>query len=177
MRKLNESNEQELSTCIEQLRDLADEHSIFKDVVNIFLIRVDSFYEKRGALQKLIQMNDNDARKFLEERILATQNFIIANGKKLAKTLIAYSAQSKNNRAARIEDVKAVKDVLKSMEGLTVNYDQLLEEVSRMGDDFNPEDPGLRDVVENLQEIRIATHVDEDSSDEDTQIRLSVTHS
>ena len=40
-------------------------------------------------------------------------------------------------------------------------------------DGFNPEDPGIKDVVENLQEIRNTTHVDDDV-EEDNEIHLFV---
>ena len=116
---------------------------------------------------------------YLQNCIGVTHGYIISNAKKLIKTLIAYSAQSSTNRPKRVEDVKAVKDVIKSLDDLAINYDKLLDEVVRLGDDFNPEDPGLKDVVENLQELRSSTNAEEDDVDEvvEQPITLNVRHS
>ena len=177
MRLKNESNESELSKYINQLNEIEHDHPDYSNVIERFLESIDSFSEKEDALNRLIKMNGDSAKRFLQERSSATQSFIIANAKKLIKALIAYSAQSKANRPANIEDLKSVQNVIKSIEGLTVNYDQLLEEVARMGDDFDPEDPGLKDVVENLQELRVSTHVDDevDSQEDSDKLNLFVT--
>ena len=179
MRLRNESNESELSKYIEQLREIREEHAEYSVEINHFLNCVQSFSAKEAALNRLIKMNGDSAKRFLQERSSATQSFIIANAKKLIKTLIAYSAQDKENRPKRIDELKSVQNVLKSFDGLTIYYDKMLEEVARMGDDFNPEDPGLKDVVENLQELRISTHVDDemDSQEDTEEIRLYVTPS
>ena len=177
MRLRNETNENELSKYINQLNEIEHDHPDYSNVIERFLESIDSFSEKEDALNRLIKMNGDSAKRFLQERSSATQSFIIANAKKLIKALIAYSAQSKANRPANIEDLKSVQNVIKSIEGLTVNYDQLLEEVARMGDDFDPEDPGLKDVVENLQELRVSTHVDDevDSQEDSDKLNLFVT--
>ncbi|MBR3281563.1 MAG: hypothetical protein IKI57_07020 [Clostridia bacterium] len=172
-KNMSEKNESELSQIVEKLQEMGENKSGFRNVILEFLSKVDSFVQKEKALNELIQMNDDKAKRFLQERSQATNSFIIANAKKLIKAMIAYDAQSKKNRPARIEDVEIVQDVLKSMDSLTTNYDQLLEEVAKMGDDFNPEDPGLRDVVENLQEIRKTSNVD-DSDNEPEEIHLFV---
>ncbi|MBR6253517.1 MAG: hypothetical protein IKR04_06760 [Clostridia bacterium] len=170
---ISEKNESELSQAIEKLEDMSDDNSDFRNVINDFLHKVESFAQKEKALNELIKMNDDKAKRFLQERSQATTSFIIANAKKLIKALIAYDAKSKGNRPSKVEDVAIVREVLKSMDSLTTNYDQLLEEVSKMGDDFNPEDPGLKDVVENLQEIRTTSNIDTED-DEPEEIHLFV---
>ena len=51
----------------------------------------------------------------------------------------------------------------------------LLEEVKRMGDDFNPEDPGLLDAIENLQQLRTSRdEAVDDEDDEDVGIHLTL---
>ena len=172
-KNMSEKNESELSQIVEKLQEMGDDNSGFRSIILEFLGKVNSFVQKEKALNELIQMNDDKAKRFLQERSQATNSFIIANAKKLIKAMIAYDAQSKKNRPARIEDVEIVQDVLRSMDSLTTNYDQLLDEVAKMGDDFNPEDPGLRDVVENLQEIRKASNVD-DGNNEPEEIHLFV---
>ena len=172
-RNLSERNETELSQIVEKLYDMRH-NSEFNGVITQFLDKLDSFHQKEEALNELIQMNDDKSKRFLQERSQATTSFVIASAKKLIKALIAYGAMSKRNRPESAEKVTAVKDVLASMDSLAHNYDQLLEEVSKMGDDFNPEDPGLRDVVENLQEIRASSAVDDDDDDDD-DIHLFVT--
>ena len=69
-----------------------------------------------------------------------------------------------------------MKAVFTDLNNLTVSYDQLLEEVARMGSDFNPEDPRLCDVVDNLRSLR-STSADDDDDDDvgDGGIRLFVT--
>ena len=169
----SEKNETELSQIIEKLKQMGGENADFRNVIVEFLNKVNAFFLLEKALNELIQMNDDKSKRFLQERSQATNSFIIANAKKLIKAMIAYDAQSKKNRPSRIEDVEIIQDVLKSIDSLTTNYDQLLDEVAKMGDDFNPEDPGLRDVVENLQEIRKTSNID-DSDNEPETIHLFV---
>ena len=165
-KNVDEKNESELNNIENKLRKLSDDNPIFVEVINQFLRKVDSFAQKEEALNALISMNDDRSKRFLQERSQATTSFIIANAKKLIKALIAYNAMSKRNRPSSVDEIPAVKEVMASLDDLTTNYDQLLEEVSKMGDDFNPEDPGLRDVVENLKEIRTSSNVEEDEPEE-----------
>ncbi len=175
--QIESSYEYQIEKLIEQLESLAGEHYIFEDVVSDFRYRVNSFADKDSSLIQLIRVNDNNKKTYLQNCINVTHGYIISNAKKLIKTLIAYSAQT--SRPKRVEDVKAVKDVFKSLDDLAINYDKLLDEVVRLGDDFNPEDPGLKDVVENLQELRSSSNADEANEDEyvEQPIALNVTHS
>lgn len=173
MNKVNEENKTMLNNCIRELNELA-KYSYFEPIIKDFLSKIDTFGDKEIALKRLIEMNGNEGKRFLLERTQAVQSYIIANAQKLIKCFITYNAQSKSNRPKDVNDLKVVCDVRNSMNALTENYDRLLEEVSFMGSDgFNPEDPGIKDVVENLQEIRNTTHVDDDV-EEDNEIHLFV---
>ena len=165
-KNVDEENESKLSEIQEKLGDMEEENPGFADVIDSFLRKVDSFAEKGEALKDLISMNDDAAKKFLQARRQAVTNNVILNAKKLIKALIAYKAMSKRNRPSSIDEVDAVKEVFTDMDNMATAYDQLLDEVSKMGDDFNPEDPGLKEAVQNLQEMRVSLHVKDDEPEE-----------
>ena len=161
-------NEENLSYVIDKLREMINENTTFEDVIYDFIHRVNEFSQKKEtALNALIEMNNDDSKKFLQERSQATMSFIIANAKKLSKALIVYNAQSKKNRPSNVKDVVAVQEVFQSMDTLMSDFDKLLEEVSMRDYDFNPEDPGLKDAVENLQETRTASQIEEEDEEEE----------
>ena len=82
-----------------------------------------------------------------------------------------YSAKTKKNRSATIEEDASVMAILKNNDDLIDLYDKLLDEVAMMGDDFNIDDPGLQSVIESLKELRIG---EEDDDDDDGEINLHV---
>jgi len=173
--KLN--NKELLSKYTDYLREYRSDNDYNQNEVIIDVLdKVDNFFAKEDALNKIINLNGDKAKSFLEEKNIATQGFIASNLKKLIKALIAYNAQSVRNRPRKFSDSKVVKDILNCIDEISNTYDKLLDEVAKMGDDFNPEDPGLKDLVENLQEIRNANNIEEDIA-EDDEIHLFVTSS
>ena len=62
-----------------------------------------------------------------------------------------------------------MKKILANNDDLLDLYDKLLDEVAMMGDDFNIDDPGLKSVIESLQEMRVG-----DDDDDDDEITLQV---
>ena len=169
------NSEDNLSTYMTQLQKLSDDNPEFHDVVVLFMRSFYSLSAKQKVLNTLVEMNDDKAKRFLDERNKATQDFILANAKKLLKSLIVYNAQAERNRPKTIAEVNSVREVLESTKDLVDKFDLLLEEVKRMGDDFNPEDPGLLDAIENLQQLRTSRdEAVDDEDDEDVGIHLTL---
>ena len=152
-----------------QLHELKRTDSSFTGVINRFTQQVKDFNDKAESLIRIIQLNNGAAEVFLVSRNDEVRKYLFRNLKKFVKTLIVYSAKSKNNRSDTIEEDPGVKKILANNDDLLDLYDKLLDEVAMMGDDFNIDDPGLKSVIESLQEMRVG-----DDDDDDDEITLQV---
>ena len=153
-----------------QLHELKRTDSSFTGVINRFTQQVKDFNDKAESLIRIIQLNNGAAEVFLVSRNDEVRKYLFRNLKKFVKTLIVYSAKSKNNRSDTIEEDPGVKKILANNDDLLDLYDKLLDEVAMMGDDFNIDDPGLKSVIESLQEMRVG----DDDDDDDDEINLQV---
>lgn len=158
------SNDEQIDEYLEKLQELSNKKSEFKDVITKFIDKMSAFSRKESALKELIYLNGDKYKDFLNQQNESAQTFLAANLKKLVKSLIAYDAKSYKNRAEDISNEESVQQVLTSVNELIDRYDDLLEEVKRVGDDFNPEAPGIKYAIENLQQLRVGTE-DELSDD------------
>ena len=159
------STDEQLDECLKKLESYKYVNSGFDSVITQFIEKVDSFSRKENALKELIALNGDKAKQFLIERNDAAQAFLVANMKKLVKSLIVYDAKSKKNRASDVSEEKSVQEVFTKVNELIDLYDQLLEEVRNM-DDIDLDDPGIKYVIENLKELRIGTEEPLDPFDE-----------
>ncbi len=166
-----QSEEYQFETYMTQLKNIKKNNPDFAHVINTFVAQIDAFVKKEEALMNLIELNNGKAKEFLVSRNNDVQLFLVKNLKKLVKRLIAYSAKTRKNRSESIENEKGVAEILSNNSELIDLYDKLLDEVARMGDDFDLDDPGLQSVIESLQDLRVET---EDDSDEEG-IQLVVT--
>lgn len=167
---------EQFATYRTELRSLKKENPDFASVINLFMKQIDSFSTKREALEDLIRLNDDKAKAFLTDRNNDVHRFLVKNLKKFVKRLIAYNAKSKQNRSSSIEEENGVREIISQNNELINLYDQLLDEVARMGDDFDIQDPGLQSVIENLQSLR-SSEEDESDEAEEEEIKLFVASS
>lgn len=170
-RKMFKSEDDQFDEYMGQLRKLQLTESGFAGVINRFTQQVDAFNDKEESLIRIIDLNNGAAKEFLISRNDEVQRFLLKNLKKFVKRLIVYSAKTKKNRSATIEEDASVMAILKNNDDLIDLYDKLLDEVAMMGDDFNIDDPGLQSVIESLKELRIG---EEDDDDDDGEINLHV---
>ena len=171
MNSILAGNEMHYDEYMDKLKKFKNKRPEYDDVISEFIQRSKSFSKKEEALQELIALNGDKAKKFLTERSDAARAFMYANLKKLVMSIIAYDATSKRNRTESIEEDDGVKEVLQNINEITDLYDRLLSEVTKMDHDINLEDPGLRDVIENLQELRLGMN---NFRSEDDEIHLFV---
>ena len=173
-RALFKTDDEQFEEYMRQLRNLQTTEPSFGGVINRFKQQVQAFEDKEESLIRIIELNNGAAQQFLISRNNEVQKFLLKNLKKFVKRLIVYSAKSKNNRAATIEEDTSVMNILKNNDELIDLYDKLLDEVAMMGDDFNIDDPGLQSVIESLKEMRVG---EEDDDDDDDGITLQVVSS
>lgn len=173
-RALFKTEDEQFNDYMKQLRDLQLSEPNFTGVIARFKEQVEDFKDKEESLIRIIELNNGAAQQFLISRNNEVQKFLLKNLKKFVKRLIVYSAKSKNNRAATIEEDTSVMNILSNNDELMNLYDKLLDEVAMMGDDFNIDDPGLQSVIESLKEMRVG---DEDDDDDDDGITLQVVSS
>lgn len=158
-------------TYMHELEKMKKGNPEFANVINHFKHQINSFSRKEDALLKLIELNDDNSKTFLMDRNKDVQIFLIKNLKKFVKCLIVYNAKTKKNRSGSIENDTGISEIFDKNDELIDLYDKLLEEVARMGDDFDLQDPGLQSVIANLQSIRGAN---EDDSEDEEEISLFV---
>lgn len=170
-RKMFKSEDDQFEEYMDQLSKLQLAESSFAGVINRFTQQVDAFNDKEESLIRIIDLNNGAAKEFLISRNDEVQSFLLKNLKKFVKRLIVYSAKTKKNRTATIEEDTSVMAILKNNDDLIDLYDKLLDEVAMMGDDFNIDDPGLQSVIESLKELRVG---EEDDDDDDGEINLHV---
>ena len=168
-----QSEESQFDTYMTQLKNIKKTHPEYTGVVNSFVSQIEAFFKKEEALMRLISLNNGKAQEFLVSRNNDVQIFLLKNLKKLVKRLIAHSAKTEKNRSGNIDEENGIGEILSNNSELIDRYDQLLDEVSKMGDDFNIEDPGLQSVIESLQALRAGSEDDAD----DEEIELFVTTS
>lgn len=168
-----QSEDSQFDTYMSQLKGIKKSNPEYAHVIDYFTHQIDSFFKKEEALMRLISLNNGKAQEFLISRNKDVQIFLMKNLKKLVKRLIAHSAKTAKNRSDSIDEDKGITEILDNNTELIDRYDQLLDEVAKMGDDFNIEDPGLQSVIESLQALRVGA---EDESD-DEEIELFVTTS
>lgn len=157
-----QSEEPQFENYMMQLNTIRKNNPDFAYVINTFISQIEDFVIKERALFNLIEINDGKAKEFLISKNNDVQLFLVRNLKKLVKQLIAYSAKTKKNRSESIEKEKGIAEILSNNSELIDLYDKLLDEVARMGDDFNLDDPGLQSVIESLQDLRTVTEDSED---------------
>ncbi len=160
------SDETELGKYMLKLRTLRKNDAHIIVIVDTFSAQLESFNMKSEALMSLIDINNGKAKEFLITRNNDVQAYFLKNLKKLLKHIIAYNAKTAGNRARNAEEEPVIKEIIQNNNDLLNLYDKLLDEVSRMGDDFNIQDPGLQSVIESLQELRVGTDESDDDSEE-----------
>ena len=165
-----QSEDSKFSDYMSRLKSLKKTNPEYTDVINRFIVQIESFFKKEEALMSLIALNNGKAQEFLVAKNNDVQLFLIKNLKKLIKRLIAYSAKTTRNRTNSIEEDAGISEILNTNAEMIDLYDQLLDEVAKMGDDFNMEDPALQSVIENLQILRAGT---EDDTDEEIQLYIN----
>ncbi len=170
-RGLLKTEDDQFDEYMGQLRNLQISEPGFSSVISRFKTQVDSFNDKEESLLRIIELNNGAAEAFLISRNDEVQRFLLKNLKKFVKRLIVYSAKTKKNRPATVEDDPSVMNILKNNDELIDLYDKLLDEVAMMGDDFNIDDPGLQSVIESLKELRVG---EDDEDDDDGEINLHV---
>lgn len=168
-----QSEESQFDTYMMQLKNIKRSNPGYAYVIDTFVGQIEAFFKKEEALMRLISLNNGKAQEFLVSRNNDVQIFILKNLKKLVKRLIAHSAKTEKNRSVNIDEESGIAEILNNNSELIDRYDQLLDEVSKMGDDFNIEDPGLQSVIESLQALRAGSEDD----DTDDEIELFVTTS
>lgn len=165
-----QSEDSQFSDYMTRLKGLKKSNPEYADVINRFNFQIESFFKKEEALMSLIALNNGKAQEFLVAKNNDVQLFLMKNLKKLIKRLIAYSAKTVRNRTNSIEEDAGISEILNTNAEMIDLYDQLLDEVAKMGDDFNMEDPALQSVIENLQILRAGA---EDDSDEEIQLYVN----
>lgn len=165
-----QSEESQFDTYMAQLKSIKKSNPAYAYVIDSFVGQIEAFFKKEEALMRLISLNNGKAQEFLISRNNDVQIFLMKNLKKLVKRLIAHSAKTAKNRSDDIGEDTGIAEILNNNSELIDRYDQLLDEVAKMGDDFNIEDPGLQSVIESLQALRVGA---EDESD-DEEIELFV---
>lgn len=165
-----QSEDSQFDTYMTQLKNLKKSNPEYAGVIDNFINQLDSFFKKEEALMRLISLNDGKAQAFLTSRNNDVQVFLMKNLKKLVKRLIAYSAKTAKNRSGDISEDADIAEILKNNSELIDHYDRLLDEVSKMGDDFNIEDSGLQSVIESLQALRVGS--DDDQDDEEIELHI-----
>lgn len=168
-----QTEDSKIELYMEELKRIEKENPAFENVIYTFINQVNSLLSKEKALFNLIDLNDGKAKKYLADKNKDVRLFIIKNLKKFVKILIAYNAKSARNRSTSIIEEKGVKELLSQNAEMINLYDQLLDEVARMGNDFDSQDPGLQCVIDNLQRLR--NEDEEDPDEEDDEIKLFVT--
>lgn len=171
MNSILQSEDSGFGTYMAKLRVMKKGNPDFAGVINQFIRQIDAFSKKAEALMNLIDINNGKAKEFLIARNNDVQLFLIRNLKKFVKRLIVYNAKTKKNRSGSIEEEATVQEILQNNNELIDLYDHLLDEVARMGDDFNLQDPGLQSVIESLQQLRAGS---DDMDDENDEIELQV---
>lgn len=171
MNSILQSEDSGFGTYMAKLRAMKKGNPEFAEVINQFIYQIDSFSQKAEALMNLIDINNGKAKEFLIARNNDVQLFLIRNLKKFVKRLIVYNAKTRKNRSGSIEEEAAIQEILRNNNELIDLYDHLLDEVARMGDDFNLQDPGLQNVIESLQQLRAGS---DEVEDDDGEIELQV---
>lgn len=154
MNDILQNEDMQFDTYMSKLKAIKKSTPDFERVIDTFVYQINSFTAKEEALMSLIELNDGKSQEFLTARNNDVQLFLIKNLKKFVKRLIAYNAKTKKNRSNHIEEETGVQEILDQNNELIDLYDKLLDEVARMGDDFDIHDPGLQSVIENLQILR-----------------------
>ena len=158
---LQNDEETGLDTYMRQLEEVCSKNVVvFTPAVDRFALQVSAFYQKENALKRLVDLNNGKAREFLLCKNDDVKSFLIGNLKRFVKRVIVYDAKTKKNLNNAIEE-SGINGILEKNDEIIECYDKLLEEVSRMGDDFNLEDPGLQNVVSSLQSMRVSSEDDE----------------
>lgn len=170
---ISQKEDLKLTTYRKEIERIARENPTFKSVVQTFITQIDSLLEKEEALFNLIDLNDGKAKNYLADKNNDVQIFIVKNLKKFIKILIVYNAKTDRNRSLRIEEEKSVQEIFSQNREMIDLYDQLLDEVARMGNDFDSQDPGLKYVIDNLQRLR--NDNEKDLDEEEDEIKLFVT--
>ena len=158
---LQNDEETGLDTYMRQLEEVCSKNVVvFTPAVDRFASQVSAFYQKENALRRLVDLNNGKAREFLLGKNDDVKSFLVGNLKRFVKRVIVYDAKTKKNLSNAIEE-SGINGILEKNDEIIECYDKLLEEVSRMGDDFNLEDPGLQNVVSSLQSMRASSEDDE----------------
>ena len=173
MNSIIQSNEARFDTYMAELKKIKNANPEFAEVINHFMYQINSFSRKETALEKLINLNDDKSKAFLMARNNDVQRFLIKNLKKFVKRLIVYNAKTRKNRSGRIEEDVSIIEIFNQNDELVDLYDKLLDEVSRMGDDFDIQDPGLQSVIENLQSLRGGNEADSEDDEEEISLFVS----
>lgn len=166
MNSIIQSEEARFDTYMAELKKIKAGNPEFAEVINHFMYQMNSFSRKETALEKLINLNDDKSKAFLMARNNDVQRFLIKNLKKFVKRLIVYNAKTKKNRSGSIEDDTGVIEIFDKNGELIDLYDKLLDEVSRMGEEFDLQDPGLQSVIENLQSLRGSNDTEQEDEEE-----------
>ncbi len=165
----------EIEACNVRLREIEKAHPEYSHAIRKIKAQFKSFFEKEKALTMLIKLNNGASETFLMSKNSDVRRSLLKNMKKFIKRLIAYSVKSDRDYSnGNVEEDADVSVILENNSKMITIYDELLDEVARMGDDFNLEDPGLQNVIENLQLLRVGAE-DEIDDDEDDEIQLFVT--
>lgn len=172
MNSIIQNEDDKFETYMASLEEIQKTNPNFKAIIGKFVYQIKSFSTKEEALMSLIDLNNGKSENFLMGRNADVQQFLIKNLKKFVKRLIVYNAKNERNRNGSVENDEIINEIFLENRKLIDLYDQLLDEVSRMGDDFNISDPGLQNVIENLQTLRNAN--EDEPSKNDDEIHLFV---
>lgn len=174
MNEILQNEDLQFDTYMSKLKAIRKSTPEFASIIDTFVHQINSFTTKEEALMSLIELNDGKSQEFLMARNNDVQVFLIKNLKKFVKRLIAYNAKTKKNRSDNIEEEIGVQEIVNQNNELIDLYDKLLDEVARMGDDFDIHDPGLQSVIENLQILRNGEEEEAEQSAEDFGVKLTL---
>lgn len=174
MNDILQTEDLQFETYMSKLKTIRKSTPEFSKIIDTFMHQMNSFTTKEEALMSLIELNDGKSQEFLMARNNDVQVFLIKNLKKFVKRLIAYNAKTKKNRSENIEEETGVQEILAQNNELIDLYDKLLDEVARMGDDFDIHDPGLQSVIENLQILRNGEEDEVEQPIEDFGVKLTL---
>ena len=127
------------------------------------------FRRKEAALNTIIGLNEDGCSTTLTNNSLDVYDTIVENYRRMSKRMLAY--ETTHNEEIQEEVAK----ILATNEELLELYNRLIEEVSRMGDDFNEQDEELQSLITNLQTLRKNNEAEADGNDDPFSVEIPST--
>lgn len=129
--------------------------------------QIDIFSKKVSALQTIVGLNGDGFSTTLTNNSLDVADTLVENYRRICKRVIAY--QTTHNKSV----LKEIESILQTNKDLLLLYNRLIEEVSRMGDEFNEQDEGLQTLISNLQALRNNNESEDDENDDPFNVEAS----